>query len=432
MKARAVIGANFGDEGKGLMTDYLVHKHGSNLVVRFNGGAQAGHTVVTPDGRRHVFSHFGSGSFSGAATLLSRFFIVNPMIFKRERQELEKKAPVNLNVTLDLNAPVTTPFDMLINQLVEQKRGTNRHGSCGLGIGETIERAEQFMELKVSDLHNEMLLEEKLLKIRDFWVPIRKVQLGLGSELDHILLSDQLIDSYLEDVEYLLKNSTQGSDEQTLQTAFNPIFEGAQGLLLDQDHEYFPYVTRSSTGIKNVLTLMGTHYRELDVTYMTRAYLTRHGAGPLIRELDQIPFKGIVDKTNIKNDWQGSLRFAHLDLDLLKKTIYNDLLNNKLNYKVRPVVAITCLDQCDEIVPVQHEGHTRYLSNTATRDIGDFIADRLGISNNHFKSFGPSRTDVVDYMKAADALMDYRSDKLQAARAKKSGKPTGKIFSWRT
>src|ERR1017187_3423727 len=127
MRAYAVIGANYGDEGKGLLTDYLVNRENApgcgsddTLVVRFNGGSQAGHTVVTPDGRRHVFSHFGSGSFSsgdmkGAATLLSRFFIVNPMIFKRERCELELKGPVNLEINIDMRAPVTTPFEMLIN-----------------------------------------------------------------------------------------------------------------------------------------------------------------------------------------------------------------------------------------------------------------------------------------------------------------------------
>lgn len=77
--AIAVIGAGFGDEGKGLMTDYCCQRPKYTTVVRFNGGAQAGHTVVTPDGRRHVFSHFGSGTLRGAATFLSRFFICNPI-----------------------------------------------------------------------------------------------------------------------------------------------------------------------------------------------------------------------------------------------------------------------------------------------------------------------------------------------------------------
>ncbi len=79
MRCRAVIGANFGDEGKGLITDYLAQT-GGDVVVRFNGGAQAGHTVVTPEGRRHVFSHFGSGSFAELPTFFSQHTIVNPIL----------------------------------------------------------------------------------------------------------------------------------------------------------------------------------------------------------------------------------------------------------------------------------------------------------------------------------------------------------------
>ena len=418
MKCYAVIGANYGDCGKGLMTDYLVHKHNSNLVVRFNGGAQAGHTVQTPDGRRHVFGHFGSGSFAGAATLLSRFFIVNPMVFRKEREELLSKPPVNLTVSIDHNALVTTPFEMLLNQLVEEKRGKSRHGSCGLGINETIERDEQFLSIRVSDLKNEItgepqpnvVLKSKLIAIRDNWVPIRKVQLDLGDEYDDILYSDVLIDRYLENVEYLLKNTTQEYDFHVLYGAVNPIFEGAQGLMLDQNHSYFPYVTRSNTGIKNVLELMGVSYKELEVTYMTRAYLTRHGAGPLKNELAKKPYEKIIDKTNIDNKWQGSLRFAHLDLDVLQRTIYQDLMKAPLNlYKIRPTLAITCLDQCDTTLSFYQNDVQSFVSNTPTRDIGDLIAQRINLSTNHYKSFGPTREDVVSFMEDGDSKIERRS-----------------------
>jgi adenylosuccinate synthase len=89
MRARVVIGANFGDEGKGLLTDYLCAQ-GAGMVVRFNGGANAGHTVVTPDGKRHVFSHFGSGSFCDVPTFLSPYFVCNPVLFFHELETLHK------------------------------------------------------------------------------------------------------------------------------------------------------------------------------------------------------------------------------------------------------------------------------------------------------------------------------------------------------
>ena len=84
-KAYAVIGANFGDEGKGLMTDYFCRTNDNPIDIRINGGAQAGHTVCTPEGERHIFSHIGAGYFAGADTYLSEFFIANPMLFVKEK-----------------------------------------------------------------------------------------------------------------------------------------------------------------------------------------------------------------------------------------------------------------------------------------------------------------------------------------------------------
>lgn len=389
--ARAVIGANFGDEGKGLMTDYLATVHQSDLVVRFNGGSQAGHTVVTPDGRRHVFSHFGSGCFAGAATLLSRFFILNPMIFLREYMELSAKLPPNMDVIIDPEALVSTPFDMLLNQMAEMKRDGNRHGSCGLGIGETVERSEKFMKITASDLQDDARMRELLVKIRDEWVPLRKFQLGLGSDQDHILKSSLLIDNYLSDVRFMLQQSKLQRDVVAIRNARNPVFEGAQGLLLDQGHVWFPHVTRSNTGIANVLKLLAdSGIREVEVYYMTRAYLTRHGAGPLPKELGRLPFPDVVDQTNITNEWQGSLRFAYLDTDLLRKTILDDLASNNTHVKVRARLAITCLDQVDS-------------DREAADEIGNQIAIETRMFGNHFKSFGPTRDHIVDHQQAGES-----------------------------
>ena len=140
MKATAVIGANFGDEGKGAVTAHLVGAApATSIVGRFNGGAQAGHTVVTPR-RRHVFHHFGSGTLAGAASFLSRHFIVNPFLWEKERDELG-----HAELLVDPSAMLTTPFDMLLNQVAERKRGDGRHGSCGIGINETVTRCQSLM-----------------------------------------------------------------------------------------------------------------------------------------------------------------------------------------------------------------------------------------------------------------------------------------------
>ena len=127
----AVIGSGYGDEGKGLVTDSL--SASTTRVVRYNGGAQAGHTVCKANGIRHVFHHVGAGTFSGATTHLSKFFVVNPILANQELAELAQLG-YNPVITVDLYAPVTTPIDMMINQAVEQQRGNNRHGSCGIGF----------------------------------------------------------------------------------------------------------------------------------------------------------------------------------------------------------------------------------------------------------------------------------------------------------
>ena len=120
--AQVVIGAQFGDEGKGRLIDAYAAPLGSQaLVIRFNGGAQAGHTVVTPEGMRHVFSHIGSGALVGAATFLSRFFVCHPMLFRKEIESLAIQG-VQPDVYVDPQSPVTTPYDMMLNQIIERER----------------------------------------------------------------------------------------------------------------------------------------------------------------------------------------------------------------------------------------------------------------------------------------------------------------------
>jgi adenylosuccinate synthase len=178
--ARVVIGANFGDEGKGVLTDYFAAQApATSLIVRFNGGAQAGHTVVTPEGQRHVFGHIGAGSLCGAATFLSHYFVCNSLLFLREYEALGRLG-LTPTVWVDPRAPVTTPYDILINQLLENARGAARHGSCGVGFGETWERTlSTDFALTVADLTDRSRLLRRLMAIRRDYVPQRLARLGL-------------------------------------------------------------------------------------------------------------------------------------------------------------------------------------------------------------------------------------------------------------
>ena len=394
--ADVVIGANFGDEGKGLITDFYAAPHGgAALVARFNGGAQAGHTVVTPEGQRHVFSHFGSGSFAGTPTFLSRFFVCNPILFLKERKILGAKNAIP-PVYVDSTAGITTPYDMMINQIAEEARGNGRHGSCGMGFGETIERnSAAGFALVHGDLMEAGGLQEKLRLIRDQWVPQRLQALNITSPAEkwrERLSSDALVQNFMTDVAEYLDATKPAAASFLHDTKRRIVFEGAQGLLLDQGHAWFPHVTRSHTGVRNVLTLAeDAGLDTLNVTYITRAYATRHGAGPLPHELARAPYPRIKDETNVTNDWQGSLRFGWLDADLLAATIQSDLSRHSAGIRLRPGLAVTCLDQLDKDATV----FAREAAQTMEKGrLADFLKQAVG-AEFLITSHGPSRKDVT-------------------------------------
>ena len=136
---KIVIGANFGDEGKGKLTDYYTKNADNCIVVCSNGGAQRGHTVLKSDGTRHVFHHFGSGTLNGADTYLPEDFILNPLVFREEWEEL-KNLGWEPYVYVHGKCMITNPLDMMANQIIEKSRGNDKHGSCGMGIYNTIQR----------------------------------------------------------------------------------------------------------------------------------------------------------------------------------------------------------------------------------------------------------------------------------------------------
>ncbi len=302
MRARAVIGANYGDEGKGLMVDYLCSQ-GAGVVVRFNGGAQAGHTVVTPDGQRHVFQHFGSGSFLGVPTFLSQFFVCHPIQFFREAETLAKLG-VDAPVYAHPDCLVTTFADMMINQALEDARGDKRHGSVGMGFNETIERSSvPELRITMADLWNRSpALEEKLVQICGSYSAFRTGK--------PIADPGEMIERFMQGCWAFAEAVHPAGIGQCK----DPVFEGAQGLLLDQDSGGFPHVTRSNTGMKNVRSLCAqAGIDDVDVYYVSRTYLTRHGAGPLTGEDAGMSY---ADHTNLPHPYQGKIRFAPMDAGL--------------------------------------------------------------------------------------------------------------------
>ena len=335
MKASIVLGLSYGDEGKGRVTSFLCsNPYGKSLVIRFNGGHQAGHAVVH-EGHEHVFSSFGSGTLQGMPTYLSRFCTFYPTAVVNEYKELERFKPV---LYVDPLCPVTTPFDIITAQKDERDK---RHGSCGVGFGQTIKRHEDgHYKLYVQDLFYPVILEAKLNNIIHQYY-------GMA---DKYIIEHKI--SFLEDV------------EKVKQIIFphapyfghhhNFIFEGAQGIMLDMDFGFFPNVTRSNTTSKNALQLikefglessMLEDWQKPEIYYVSRVYQTRHGNGFMTNEALPISLTGMETERNISDEWQGEFRTAPLDINMLNYALACDY---NFSSKLKKHLVLTCLDQVNE------------------------------------------------------------------------------------
>ena len=356
MKAHIVIGKNFGDEGKGLATDCFARlakeNNRSTLAVRFNGGAQAGHTVDTVSGR-FVFHELSSASFRKVDTYWAKDFL--PDLYKLE-EELEAFKALTGFAPKIIAHPfcrIVTIDDVLVNMAAETERGKDRHGSCGMGIYEAVVRSEKY-PLYIKDVKG--MSSEELFgffkKLRNEYYPDRIKDLGI---------SDTSENEYLEllNNDNVLRNAAEGichgaefvelKEHSFLKEFDEIIFEGAQGLLLDTDNEEFaPHISASHTGAKAAVDIcMEAGIKDIEVSYITRTYVTRHGAGvlPCEEEWPEYNFK-ISDATNIENPWQGIIRYApHESLDRFLQAVKEDL--NIIEYPVKKSLFITHLNETD-------------------------------------------------------------------------------------
>lgn len=381
---KIVIGANFGDEGKGYMTDYFAseaNKQNKNcLVVCHNGGSQKGHTVVSPFGIRHVFHHFGSGNMAGASTYLSKDYIVNPITFNKEYKDLKRKGIVT-KTFVHKDCLVTTPFDMMINQIIEEYRNGNRHGSCGLGINETIVRNNKYGRMTIYDVFNMLPLIIELYSNLDYiasdYLPDRLKELGIESIptkwVEILSKKENIIENYISDL-HIMRSRIEIVDDNILDKYEYVIFEGSQGLLLDQNNmEYFPHLTPSNTGIMNpVNMIMDRDVVDIEACYVTRTYMTRHGAGRFDSECSKDEINpNMVDLTNVPNEFQGTLRYGKLDLNDLKNRIEKDFDNNSNGLNIKKSLAITHINEHKinyEEVAMIFDEYLFYLSGDMTRD----------------------------------------------------------------
>lgn len=359
VKALAVIGANYGDEGKGAVVNALSRQYKPEYVIRFNGGGQAGHTVQLEDGTRHVFSTLGSGTFYGAKTYYTEDVLVSQGRILEEFQVMDRLIGGQPYLDINQHARVITDLDIIANQFGELLRRDAGlpHGTCGMGIGECVQRhlrggpISPFWSSHSDPEEDRRWFERRLGQISgETGVPLDKYQNQINSALS-IWGNTPLHRGW---------GPTIRSVTEPRFTSLFPtvIFEGAQGLLLDEDDpDHQPHVTWSKTGLANVIKECKKHGWDLDaVYYVTRPYLTRHGEGPMHAALADKPGNEIqwgedgepLDGTNVTNKWQGSLRKAPMDWTKFHERVSKDYQLAEDAFPEDPPdlrFAVTCSDQ---------------------------------------------------------------------------------------
>lgn len=362
MTAFVVVGLGFGDCGKGSIVDSLVKKYNAHTVVRFNGGAQAAHNVVHDDDTHHTFNQFGSGTFRGAKTHMTRHCLLNPYALKQEAEILRSKGiknPLSL-FTVHEKALVTTPYHMFLNGIREEARGLLTHGSCGMGIGETMSMhiAHPTLSIFAKDIRSDMdssgyvILCKKIKAIERhvFAEAMAIVETAIDDTLRKKLVLSvvnfitpatfELVQS-----DILLNDSnivTTVFEENLLEQQGDIILEGAQGVLLDEWFGFHPHTTWSTTLYDNALHFLQYYNHSIVRIGVTRAYSTRHGNGPFPTYSKSLTLL-LPDRENITNRWQGAFKAGSLDLSLLQYA-------TKL---ARPdFLAVTCMDRLGDTVDI--------------------------------------------------------------------------------
>ncbi len=331
-RAAVVVDLGFGDGGKGLVTDRLVRELGAHTVVRFNGGAQAGHNVVTPGGRHHTFAQFGAGSFvPGVRTHLSRHVVVHPTALLVEAARLAERGVADALERLSVSgeALVITPFQQAAGRLRELARGAARHGSCGVGVGEAARDAllDPAGALRARDLGDAAGLRRALGRLRERKrAELDELLRGLAGspEADaerRVLEGPSPADAWAEAAGRLAPLVRPGDEALAARLALGGaiVFEGAQGVLLDEWCGFHPHTTWSTCTFERALDLLRACDFDGDVARVgvARSYATRHGAGPLPTEEPSLSAL-LPEPHNAAGPWQGAFRRGWPDFALLR------------------------------------------------------------------------------------------------------------------
>jgi adenylosuccinate synthase len=276
-----IVGAQWGDEGKGKIVDLLAQD--SELVCRYQGGPNAGHTIVV-DGETFKIRQIPSGVLRGKTCVIGAGCVVDPEVFLGEVDELESRGLTTEDVHLSGEAHVIMPWHVALDQASERRLGELQIGTTRRGIGPCYADKAARLGIRVQDLLEPKILRQKIevaLAEKNVW--LERVYGATPLDLEEVAGK---LESYAQRVRAYVADTSLLVD-RALRDGKNVLLEGAQGTLLDLDHGTYPFVTSSNTVAANAATGIGIGPNRIDhVIGVAKAYVTRVGEGPFPTEIE--------------------------------------------------------------------------------------------------------------------------------------------------
>ena len=289
MSVLAILGGQWGDEGKGKVIDWLASQ--ADVVARYQGGANAGHTVVV-DGDQYILHLVPTGILhAGVKCIIGSGVVVDPLALVEEIEYLRSEGiEIGENLVLGKRAHLIMPYHKVLDSHMEELLGVNRIGTTGRGIGPAYSDKAARLGVRISDLFDEKILTDRIRVS----LAIKKRLLGdivLNEEETKALDEAHILD-VCSQVRKTLGPHVRNTDVEindALSGNKKILLEGAQGILLDLDMGTYPYVTSSNTGVGGAMSGLGLPYSRLNTVFgIMKAYCTRVGQGPFPSEMGEV------------------------------------------------------------------------------------------------------------------------------------------------
>ena len=280
MSTTVVLGAQWGDEGKGKVTDFFASS--ADFVVRFQGGNNAGHTIVVGDEKLALSLTPSGVLYPDCVPVIGSGCVIDLGFLKKELEMLNERNVNTEKLAISPNAHVVMPYHKLLDELIEESLGENKIGTTKKGIGPCYADKIQRRGIRVQDLLNKDLFEKKVkANVEETNLTLTKIynQPPLVAEeiINEFNDYKDIVSNHVVDTSLLIDNAIK--DQKSI------LFEGAQGTLLDIDHGTYPFVTSSNTSSGNAAIGSGVGPKNIDrIVGVTKAYISRVGSGPFVTE----------------------------------------------------------------------------------------------------------------------------------------------------